>query len=250
MAEGKNYLYLVSEITEEDFGCEGRREEDGDKVSVRLTNGLGASLVLQQSDQYLYNNQIDEGDVVELNITGNTPDDIKLIKKFHIRKIEAKDADAAVAIEQTCFPPNEACSEKMMRERVEKAADSFMIAEVSGNVLAVDHLTVVGFINGIATNDEKFRDDFFTDASLHNPAGKNVMLCGVDVLPAYRNQGLASLMMQAYKADAKKQGRENLLLTNLEEKVPFYKRMGYVDLGQADSTWGGEVWHEMKLVLK
>lgn len=138
----------------------------------------------------------------------------------------------------------------MMRERVEKAADSFMIAEVSGNVLAVDHLTVAGFINGIATNDEKFRDDFFTDASLHNPAGKNVMLCGVDVLPAYRNQGLASLMMQAYKADAKKQGRENLLLTNLEEKVPFYKRMGYVDLGQADSTWGGEVWHEMKLVLK
>ena len=76
------------------------------------------------------------------------------------------------------------------------------------------------------------------------------MIFGVNTLPEYRRRGLAGQLLEQAISDAKKQGRENLLLTNLEEKVPFYKRMGYVDLGQADSTWGGEVWHEMKLVLK
>ena len=50
---------------------------------------------------------------------------------------------------------------------------------------------MAGFLNGLATDDEILKDEFFTDASLHNPEGKNVMLLGLDVLPEYRSQGLA-----------------------------------------------------------
>ena len=45
---------------------------------------------------------------------------------------------------------------------------------------------LAGFLNGIATDEWSFRDEFFSDASLHRPAGKNIMLLGLAVLPQYR----------------------------------------------------------------
>ena len=33
--------------------------------------------------------------------------------------------------------------------------------------------------------------NFFTDITLHDPAGENVMILGLDVLPSYRGQGIA-----------------------------------------------------------
>lgn len=42
---------------------------------------------------------------------------------------------------------------------------------------------MAGFVNGIATDESKLRDEFFMDAGWHDPKGKNVMILGVDVLP-------------------------------------------------------------------
>jgi hypothetical protein len=36
-----------------------------------------------------------------------------------------------------------------------------------------------------------------------------------------------------------------LILTCLKSKVKMYEKMGFVDRGIANSTWGGEEWHEM-----
>ena len=57
---------------------------------------------------------------------------------------------------------------------------------------------IAGFLNGIATDETAFRDEFFKDASLHRPDGKHVMLLGLDVLPEYRGQGLAREIMRRY----------------------------------------------------
>ena len=47
----------------------------------------------------------------------------KLEEKFEFRNIKQEEADQAVKIEEICFPPEEACSEKMMRERVKYASE-------------------------------------------------------------------------------------------------------------------------------
>ena len=39
------------------------------------------------------------------------------------------------------------------------------------------------------------------------------------------------------------------MLTCLESKVEMYKKLGFVDQGMADSTWGGEAWHEMRCTV-
>ena len=159
------------------------------------------------------------------------------------RFIVPSEVDQAIAIEQICFPPHEACSSKSMRERIAAAPDMFLVAEDENSGL------LVGFLNGIATDESRFRDEFFTDISLHNDKGRNVMLLGLDVLPEFRGRGLARELVKQYRKIAEVTGKKQLILTCLDEKVPMYLKMGFQDDGTANSTWGGEEWHEMRMVL-
>lgn len=162
-----------------------------------------------------------------------------MTEKFEFRDVRPDEAELTIVIEQICFPPNEACSAKSMRERVANAAETFLVA--------VDKETgkLAGFLNGVATNKEVFRDEFFTDITLHNPEGKNIMLLGLDVLPEYRHQGLAREIMNRYVSREQAKGRKCLYLTCLDGKVEMYKKMGYTDDGISGSVWGGEEWHDM-----
>lgn len=162
---------------------------------------------------------------------------------FEFREIRDEEAEQAVVIEQVCFPPNEACSAKDMKERTVTAPELFLVA--------VDKRTgkIAGLLNGIGTNESTFRDDFFVNIGLHDPEGANVMLLGLDVLPEYRRQGLGRELVRQYARREQEKGRKRLILTCLEAKVEMYKKFGFVDQGMADSTWGGEAWHEMSLDL-
>lgn len=51
-----------------------------------------------------------------------------LYESFAFRTIRPEEAETAAEIEATCFPPNEACSREMMLQRVELAADLFLVA--------------------------------------------------------------------------------------------------------------------------
>lgn len=167
----------------------------------------------------------------------------RLHERFEFRNIYSEEAEQAVRIEQICFPPNEACTEKMMRDRVTVAPELFLVA--------VDKATgkIAGFLNGLATDENVFRDEFFSDIRLYNPDGAYVMLLGLDVLPEYRGQGLAREIMRQYCQRERRKGRKQLILTCLDSKVEMYEKMGYQDLGIADSSWGGEQWHEMRYEL-
>ena len=167
----------------------------------------------------------------------------ELQERFEFRNVKAEEADHAIEIENICFPPNEACSPKSMTERVSRAKETFLVA--------VDKETgkIAGFLNGIATNEEAFRDEFFTDITLHNRKGKNIMLLGLDVLPEYRGQGLAWEIMERYLKREQEIGRKRAGPTCLLEKVKLYEKLGHKDLGISGSVWGGEKWHDMEYLL-
>ena len=169
--------------------------------------------------------------------------DTHISERYEFRNIKQNEAEEAAEIERICFPPNEACSKKHMKDRVAGIADLFLVA------IDKENGKMAGFLNGLATDDEILKDEFFTDASLHNPEGKNVMLLGLDVLPEYRSQGLARELMYQYLKREKENGREKVFLTCLDNKVEMYTKMGYKDLGISDSSWGGEEWHDMLYTL-
>ena len=164
-------------------------------------------------------------------------------EQFEFRTILKSEAEQAVTIEHICFPPNEACSRQAMLTRIENASEQFLVA--------VDKTTGkhAGFSNGLSTYEDKFRDEFFTDISLYDPKGENVMILGLDVLPEYRNRGLAREIVRNFSIMEKEKGRKTLILTCLDEKVKMYEKLGFSDKGMADSTWGGEEWHEMTYSL-
>lgn len=168
----------------------------------------------------------------------------RLAENFEFRSIRSDEGDQAAEIENICFPPNEACSESMMKERVAKVPELFLVA--------VDRKTgkIAGFFNGIATGEEKFRDEFFTNADINEPDGKTVMLLGLDVLPEYRGQGLARELVNMYIHREAENGRKKLILTCLDSKIKMYEKMGFHNDGVSDSVWGGEVWYDMSYEIK
>ena len=90
--------------------------------------------------------------------------------RFEFRCIRPEETQQAIEIEQICFPPNEACSPKSLTERIKATAETFLVAEdkETGKLAA--------FLNGVPTDEEAFRDEFFTDISLSNPERSYLIL--------------------------------------------------------------------------
>lgn len=169
--------------------------------------------------------------------------DEKLETEFLFRNVLSGEWPQMAEIERICFPPNEACSELMMKKRVETAPELFLVAVEKKNG------KIAGFLNGLSTDEETLRDEFFINADLYRPEGKNVMLLGLDVLPEYRGRGLARELMRRYFLREQQKGRKKMILTCLEAKVLMYQKMGCTDFGLSASAWGGEQWHEMVCFL-
>lgn len=62
-----------------------------------------------------------------------------------------------------------------------------------------------------------------------------------------RNTAVRDLQENWYAGISKENGagRKEIILTCLESKVAMYEKFGFKDKGIAQSTWGGEEWHEM-----
>ena len=120
---------------------------------------------------------------------------------YELRQVCPDDAEEETGIEAICFPPSEACTLPIMKERIQYAARSFLVA--------MDRETgkMVGFINALCTDEESLRDELFTDISLHNPNGKNVMICSVAVLPQYQGRGIAREMVRELLLEQRKLGK-------------------------------------------
>ncbi|MCI9419491.1 MAG: GNAT family N-acetyltransferase [Eubacterium sp.] len=169
--------------------------------------------------------------------------DQHLHERFAFRNIRKEESGQAARIERICFPPNEACSMEMIVSRIERVPELFLVAEDRGTG------NLAGFLSGLATDESAFRDDFFSDASLYDPNGTNIMLLGLDVLPDYRGQGLARELMYEYLRRECEKGTQCVRLTCLPAKIEMYKKMGFCDEGVSQSVWGGEQWHEMSCEL-
>ena len=164
-------------------------------------------------------------------------------ENFYYRIIKVEEAETAAQMEQICFPPDEAWPKELVTERIKTIPDMTLVVEDKAAK------RIVGMINGIATNEEKFCDDFITNVSRHDPDGKNLMITGIQVLPEYRHKGLAKELMKRFLRQEKVKGRRKAFLTCLDEKIGMYQKMGFQDYGTVSSFWAGMQWHEMTCVL-
>ena len=156
-----------------------------------------------------------------------------------IRKVKPEDLDAVTRVEAVCFPEAEAAPRESFRQRISTFPDSFFVAEKDGEI--------IGFINGCATDSRVIFDEMFADASHHREDGIYQSIFGLDVIPEYQHQGLASRLMEHLIEDAREKGRKGLTLTCKDRLIGFYERFGYKNLGLSQSVHGGAVCHAMIL---
>lgn len=161
---------------------------------------------------------------------------------YQIRNATLEDLDAITAVEATCFPHAEAADKNSFQLRITTFPESFFLAETMDG-------EIIGFINGCMTNETVLKDELYHNVSLHNPAGDYQTIFGLDVLPAYRRQGIAADLMNHLIEISKKRGKKGIILTCKDHLIHYYETFGYEHQGISNSTHGGAVWNDMTLLF-
>ena len=160
---------------------------------------------------------------------------------MHIRTATINDVKAVTDLEAVCFPPAEAADEASFQNRLETYPNHFWLLE-DGDVL-------VGFVNGMVSDESHLLDEMFEHAELHQEDGDWQFIFGVNTSPTYRCQGCAEKILRKVIEEAQLQGRKGLVLTCKDQLVHYYAKFGFIEEGMSDSTHGGVSWHEMRLTF-
>ena len=160
-----------------------------------------------------------------------------------IRKATMNDLDAISEVESECFPAAEAATKEEFRERLESYADHFL--------LMFDGEKLAAFIDGFVTDEPDLTDQMYENAAMHSESGKWQMIFGVNTLSEYRRRGLAGALINEMIAEARRQGRDGLVLTCKDRLVHYYAKFGFLNEGvSGKSTHGGAVWNQMRLTFR
>ena len=158
-----------------------------------------------------------------------------------LRNAKKEEAALLAQIEAECFPAAEAAGKQDIEARMDVFEDCFFVAETNGKI--------VGFINGAVAKEASLPDQMYHDASLHDPNGAYQTVFGLDVLPAYRRNGIAGRLLERMIHHARECQRKGVVLTCKDHLVHYYAGFGFKHCGVADSTHGGAKWNEMKLLF-
>ena len=158
---------------------------------------------------------------------------------MEIRQGTIDDLKAVAAVEAECFPEAEAATEKDFASRLAVYPNHFW--------LLYDNEKLVGFVNGLVTDEPDLSDEMYENAGMHDENGRWQMIFGVDTIPEYRCRGCAAALLNHVICEAKAQGRKGLVLTCKDKLVHYYAKFGFVSEGVSGSTHGNVVWYQMRL---
>ena len=161
------------------------------------------------------------------------------MRLMEVRNATPDDLKAVAAVEAECFPQGEAATEEALRERLLVYPNHFW--------LLFDGDRLVGFVNGMVSDEPDLRDGMYADASLHDEGGRWQMIFGVNTIPEYRRRGCAERVLRRVVSDAERQGREGLVLTCKEPLLHYYAKFGFENEGISSSGHGGAIWYQMRL---
>ncbi len=158
-----------------------------------------------------------------------------------IRTATTTDLAQIAQIEAVCFPAAEAATPESFARRLQHYPNHFWVL--------LDGSVMVGFVNGMVTDEPDLRDEMYDDASMHKENGAWQMIFGVDTIPAYRRRGCAGKLLSHVIQETRGQGRKGLVLTCKEPLLHYYGKFGFVNEGISQSTHGDVRWYQMRLTF-
>lgn len=158
---------------------------------------------------------------------------------MRIRTATMEDLDRITEIEKCCFPAAEAATRQSFEGRLTHYPDRFW--------LLLDGDQIVGFVNGMQTDERDLRDEMYEEPRLHNPAGRWQMIFGVDTVLQYRGRGCAGMLITHVIEETRSRGCSGLVLTCKEQLLHYYAKFGFVNEGISASVHGNVLWYQMRL---
>lgn len=156
---------------------------------------------------------------------------------MEITQVTMADLPSILRIERLGFTAEEAGTEAQYRDRIQKLAETFLVAKMDQKV--------VGFVVGPATK-EKYVEDWMYEKTPENlTTGGNQIIFTIAVDPEYRGHSIGSKLLAAIEEVAQKHSRESISLTSLDRNVPFYLKNGFENVGVADSEHANETWYNL-----
>ena len=162
-------------------------------------------------------------------------------KDVIFEQVRFDDLDACHEIESLCYGEEGATREKI-QSRIEAYPEGFY-------VLRGEEGRVIGFVNGVCTDDMNISDEGLKDLTNHVSDGKNLVMLSVAIHPTFQKQGYSSILMNKYIEYIKALDKEKILLMCVMDLITYYDNFGFCYMKKSDSKHGGLDWHEMCLDL-
>ena len=160
---------------------------------------------------------------------------------YFIRQVMPSDLDAVTAVENACFPPEEAATRDAFQTRIATFPTSFFVAQ--------EDKQIIGLINGCCTTAPYLIDALYEPFCPHRDDHPWQTVFGLAVLPQFQHQGIASSLMQHLITLSRQRGKEGIILTCKQAKIGFYESFGFRCRGLSESAHGGAKWYDMVLTL-
>ena len=156
---------------------------------------------------------------------------------IRIRQADLSDWEEILAIEQLNFPAAEAASAEVLKERIERISDTFLLAELHGQL--------AGYIVGPAVQARYLTDDLFSKVGVNPSEGGFIAVQSLSVHPDFQRQGVGTLLLAALKETAVHQHRQGITLLCPDELVAYYEMNGFIHEGITDSSHASAIWSNM-----
>ena len=156
---------------------------------------------------------------------------------IRIRQADLSNWEEILAIEQLNFPAAEAAGAEVLKERIEQIADTFLLAELHGQL--------AGYIVGPAIQARYLTYDLFSRVGANSPEGGFIAVQSLSVHPDFQRQGVGTLLLAALKETAVQQHRQGITLLCPDELVAYYEMNGFIHEGITDSSHASAIWSNM-----
>lgn len=161
-----------------------------------------------------------------------------------IETIKKSDINDIVRIENAGFNPAEAGSKQAYLARIAAFPTTFLVARQAINT------PVIGFVCGPIVKEHFIQDWMYEKAPKNLSENGHQMILTIAVDPDYQGQHVGSKLLDAIKKIDIKNKCQSIALTCLADRIPFYEKNGYKNLGESKSSHAGETWYNMEFQLR
>ena len=136
-----------------------------------------------------------------------------------IRQVKPTDLEVAYRIETANFSPAEAASYEAIQSRITKIPDTFLVAEIDGQV--------AGYIEGPVIQARHLTDDLFQTVTENPATGGYIAVTSLSVADDFQGQAVGTKLIAALKDLARAQNRQGITLTCHDYLIPYYEKNGF-----------------------